>query len=605
MTQTSAVSPRTRPPALLLAAVFTASLLFHGCVAVSDLDTPAPPAQNSDQDGGPNTDADTDDNTPDADDNGSNNGEHDADTSEDANDVFEDTSTDTAEDVPEDVPEDTPEDIAEDAPEDTPEDTPEDIAEDTAEDVAQDVPEDVAEDTTEDIAEDVLTDTSEDVTEDAAEDVTEDATPDGGDDDGGMDTTPDPPTPALRRDVTGDGIPDIAFTAPLAFQIFVVPGAHGISSTSPPNAATFIQRSVQPAHRGKDIAITHVGDLNGDGHAEVVYSCPAVGPSVGHVVIYDGAEFAANSGQPTTLQGPAGFGHALSTAVDLDGDLYDDLIVGSPPEGVVHVYWGGPDGVSADHHLTITRPSEAGARSWGASLAVSPDITGDGRGELYVGALAGMEPNASGQVYHVNVDRTVAPSATLIAEGVDQPLFGASLAAGTIRVRPGEEHLIIGRNRGAELELTWINGLFQNIIGDTFDLPDQAHGLIVDAGGDVDGDGFSDLLVGGAAGIFQYVRIDRVDVNNMQALALERFNLGIPGAPCNLPGPRTLAFTGDFNADGFDDFLLGEPVCHRIHVLMGGPRDGEGGINATYLTLLLDGSRAGFSLGDGRAPWMP
>jgi hypothetical protein len=123
------------------------------------------------------------------------------------------------------------------------------------------------------------------------------------------------------------------------------------------------------------------GDVTGDGVPDIV-----VGTDGGdYVDVYDGANPASLIYHFTGGPGDA-FGSALATG-DLDADGFDDVVVGA-------YGWDGPAGT--DQGYVEAYSGASGARllrlegekltdTFGASLAVR-DLTGDGSGELLVGA---------------------------------------------------------------------------------------------------------------------------------------------------------------------------------------------------------------------------
>ncbi len=158
------------------------------------------------------------------------------------------------------------------------------------------------------------------------------------------------------------------------------------------------------------------GDINGDGYDDVIVGVPGEGISkrdrAGAVhVIYGSAAGLTGVGSGLFHQDARGiksraevddaFGEAVA-ASDINGDGYDDVIVGAPGEGVgwgaraqsnagaVHIIYGSAAGASGTgsqwfYQNTPGWPGRAETNDrFGSSIAVS-DIDGDGIGDLVVG----------------------------------------------------------------------------------------------------------------------------------------------------------------------------------------------------------------------------
>lgn len=105
-------------------------------------------------------------------------------------------------------------------------------------------------------------------------------------------------------------------------------------------------------------AIAGAGDVNGDGYDDVVSGAPGypLGAGRGQVYIHHGAEYGVATETGTTLTGESdgdGFGSTVAGAGDVNGDGYDDVLVGAyhapggTNEGRATVYYGSAVGIRA------------------------------------------------------------------------------------------------------------------------------------------------------------------------------------------------------------------------------------------------------------------
>ncbi|MFT5587402.1 MAG: hypothetical protein ACI9VR_005012, partial [Cognaticolwellia sp.] len=87
------------------------------------------------------------------------------------------------------------------------------------------------------------------------------------------------------------------------------------------------------------------------------------------------------------------FGYAISSAGDLDGDGYDDLMVGAHfdndmglDSGSVYVYYGSASGLDTASEQKLTASDGASSDRFGSALAGGQDFDGDGYDDVAVGA---------------------------------------------------------------------------------------------------------------------------------------------------------------------------------------------------------------------------
>jgi hypothetical protein len=194
-------------------------------------------------------------------------------------------------------------------------------------------------------------------------------------------------------DVNGDGYADVMGGAPYFYE-----GGGGYDmgrgllffGGSPMDAtaeAAFGSGDLR-AHGGWSVAI--LGDVNGDGLADFAVASPdePAAATRGIVRIHYGAGSWAWAADLTLRPGAdvVRLGHAVAGAGDVNGDGYDDVIVGAPDSaggtGRALIYLGGaaPDTVE---DVTF---SAATADQLGYAVGGVGDVNGDGYADVLLGA---------------------------------------------------------------------------------------------------------------------------------------------------------------------------------------------------------------------------
>jgi VCBS repeat protein/FG-GAP repeat protein len=172
--------------------------------------------------------------------------------------------------------------------------------------------------------------------------------------------------------------------------------------------------------RGFGDAMSGIGDMNGDGFAEVAIASPREDVSqlllgAGVVRIFSGKSGAVLH----TLEGDAlysNLGQALAQLDDFDGDGSADLAVGYPnqiDQGAVRVYSG------RDARLLAHQGAEAGLIEYGWSVADGGDLNGDGRSEILVGAIESLSWSPGpGSLHLMSWDPHLIPEQTVASAGL-------------------------------------------------------------------------------------------------------------------------------------------------------------------------------------------
>jgi hypothetical protein len=313
-------------------------------------------------------------------------------------------------------------------------------------------------------------------------------------------------------DVNGDGYADVMVAAPGVMQAFLyVGGVSGIASSP--------QILTAPAGDTGDfgLLVASAGDVNGDGYADVVVD------QIGEVFLFLGGAAGLASSPAITFPDPGpgrgAFGIRASCAGDVNGDGYADVVIGDNMSGKAYLYLGSAAGPPSTPDLTLTAPSTApGGSGFGHSIVGAGDVNGDGYADLVVGAL-GASVNATddfaGKAYVYlgsAAGLATSPTVTLLGSEV-RGAFGRWVSnAGDVN-GDGYADVVIGADgeNGADgagspgrayVYLGSAAGLAASpavtLIGP--DGPGSWFGRCVAAAGDVNGDGYADIVIGADAG---------------------------------------------------------------------------------------------------------
>ncbi|MEZ4235253.1 MAG: integrin alpha [Myxococcota bacterium] len=398
-------------------------------------------------------------------------------------------------------------------------------------------------------------------------------------------------------DVDGDGLADVLVGAPFygganyPGRAYLLYGPlDGDASLAAADVRLDGQSNLDQAGDGVAVA----GDVDGQGGAEIAVGAPTYdGNGTRRGRVYLVAAPPAGTSNLGTYPSYVGAsdddmtGWAVAGAGDVDGDQLDDLLVGAPQFlddyagagfGKVLLFRG--NAVLADAMLApAARFLGAAGDAAGEAVAGPGDTDGDGLADVLLGApfddTRGTEAGAAylfsgasavGDVAVADADGvflgedafntagwSVGGGDDLDGDGLMDVLVGADWNSSAFQ-RAGASYVVYGRTSPATLVLTDADA---KITGEA--ATDFAGGAVASAG-DVDGDGFADLVIGargadaggdngGAAYVVHgpvYGGVSLADADVRIAGSLVRSFVGV-----------SVAGGADTDGDGLDDVLIG------------------------------------------------
>jgi PKD repeat protein len=406
---------------------------------------------------------------------------------------------------------------------------------------------------------------------------------------------------AAAGDVNGDGFDDLLVGAPTyrhdgadeLGKVFVYLGsAQGLATTPSWTGAVAGERAYRYGQ-----SVSGAGDVNGDGFDDILVGSHRASkglPYQGRAYLYLGSAQGPRATPSWSVSGGQEFAHlgySVSGAGDVNGDGFDDILVGAPLasdgehfEGRATLYLGGPSGPPTTPDWSFE--GDIPERQIGRSLSGAGDMNGDGFDDVaingadiilvFLGAREGLSPTPVWPIASVGPECagcTLAHAGDVNGDGLSDLLAGQETYSAIDREPPFDRDIHAGRvliYYGARERLPTTPGRTL-YLGER----DAAFGTAL-GGGDVNGDGLSDVLVGSPGTIYPYSDSMLEDGKGGAFLFYSRPGPPPPreiwsaaGEAAHMQLGHDVAPAGDVNGDGFADVIVGAPAIAATSPITG------------------------------------
>ncbi len=311
------------------------------------------------------------------------------------------------------------------------------------------------------------------------------------------------------------------------------------------------------SHDRSGAAVAGIGDVTGDGYADFAigaWGSGASGAEAGQTYLIFGKPAGWEKNTPLSQadasyvgENPRGeSGKSIASAGDVNGDGYDDFLIGAPAHtahkdftGKTYLIFGKPSDWGWQRHLkgaTASFIGEDSNDSSGSAVSSAGDVNRDGLGDFLIGAWA-------------------------------------SDKAG---INTGATYLFLGKKEGWRPNMS-LGEADASFLGEG---PGDAAGAAVASAGDVSGDGYDDILIGAWGSDFSKTDQGQVylvlgkpngwELNTSLGLS----DLSFVGKRAGDAAGRAVEYAGDLSGDGYDDLIIGAP----------GSDQGQSDAGETYFT---------------------
>ena len=305
------------------------------------------------------------------------------------------------------------------------------------------------------------------------------------------------------------------------------------------------------------------GDVNGDGFEDIAVGAPEYEPT-GAVFIYFGSASGPSIIPNEVIfgEGYIYFGNRVDCKGDINNDGYNDLVTGDYFQKKLYAYYGSFSGLPTTPSAVVNAPPGAEV-GFAYEVAIS-DVNNDGYSDVIAGTAREqiVASRTVGAYVYVGSSAGLITSGPAWVASLDSTIegtgFGWDVAnAGDVN-GDGFEDIVVGclSNYAAVYYGETNRGFFQSPNKFYVANPNLAFSS-VSGNGDFNSDGYDDIIIGGNSSVVAY---------SGSALGLSDFPIWSMTYP-NACFAYMLSAGADFNDDGYGDISIMD--CDSVHVYFG------------------------------------
>lgn len=372
------------------------------------------------------------------------------------------------------------------------------------------------------------------------------------------------------RDFNGDGYSDVVIASPQTTSASPQPGRVAIYFGGPSfDSVVDVQLNGFAPGSLFGVSVSSAGDINADGFSDLIVGASGVDNRMltsGHAYLYLGGATGITTPFADLVGSGGGHGRTVAAAGDVNGDGFDDVLVGAPTfaeGGRVLLYHG--RAIAFDTVADLTYTAGVPGDGFGAAIAAG-DVSGDGYSDVLVGAQnhnsgATTPGNNAGRAYLYlggGFTRSDAIADGMVT-GAAGELLGAAVAAAGDLDQDGYADPVIGAPGAAASRVLLFRGSEMSALSSPTSVLSgaQSFGGAVATDGDVDRDGRPELIIGAQSQSIEAAGAGRAYVYAKVPAAGPPSPVVLPGTAASASFGAAVAAAGDVNGDGAGDVVVG------------------------------------------------